>query len=342
MLPARGRALAEPEEYLKSPFRMALMDNDGVLQHPRHTDCRMVQTYAIDKRENKFFSWHIVRSRSHVKRLLTFHLRLTTHPWQTASLRMPWSTSSSCMLHFNVQSCPCWVGPKWTRRNMACLTWEIASLERQALRSPSQPGKLAETQVLIQWFSRCTVFFLCSFWSLVRMLRSYGLGVHLICSTSPHPGHFSCGVELARTVWVSEIDHRRHSSHFRNEHDRFRWVLCSFARNFFYFGSPLPVNLCLELQRMFEHSIIIRLRFSRTNFFTNERSLTPVATALVCFWCTHMHCGAKPRARAWEPCTNGATLEILRWRMSRRSAAAGERSGNMNFQLEEKHERQSF
>ena len=36
----------------------------------------------------------------------------------------------------------------------------------------------------------------------------------------------------------------------------------------------------LELQRMFEHSNIIRLRFSRTNFFANERSLTPVGLFL--------------------------------------------------------------
>ena len=43
----------------------------------------------------------------------------------------------------------------------------------------------------------------------------------------------------------------------------------------------------LELQRMFEHSNIIRLRFSRTNFFlrTNVRW-----RPLVCFWRTHRAC----------------------------------------------------
>ena len=56
-------------------------------------------------REKKLFSWHILCSRSHVKRLLTFNLHLTTHPWQTASLWMPWSTSSSYILHFKR-----WVG----------------------------------------------------------------------------------------------------------------------------------------------------------------------------------------------------------------------------------------
>ena len=45
---------------------------------------------------------------------------------------------------------------------------------------------------------------------------------------------------------------------------------------------------------------------------------------LVYFWLKH--CGAKFRPRAWEPCMQGATLEILRWRLScpRRRAAEKE------------------
>ena len=62
----------------KSPFRMALVDNDGVPQHPWH-NCRMIQTYANDRRENKLFSWHVLCSRSHVNVLwpLTFIWRFT-------------------------------------------------------------------------------------------------------------------------------------------------------------------------------------------------------------------------------------------------------------------------
>ena len=61
----------------KSPFRMALVDNDGVLQDPWH-NCRMIQTYANDRRENKLLSWHVLCSRSHVKRWpFTFIWRLT-------------------------------------------------------------------------------------------------------------------------------------------------------------------------------------------------------------------------------------------------------------------------
>ena len=45
-------------------------------------------------------------------------------------------------------------------------------------------------------------------------------------------------------------------------------------------SSSVSRAYALELQRMFEHSNIIRLRFSRTNFFTNGRSLTPVGLFL--------------------------------------------------------------
>ena len=58
--------------------------------------------------------------------------------------------------------------------------------------------------------------------------------------------------------------------------------------------------------------------------FTNELFLRTNVRwrPLVCFWRTH--CGAKlasaaalaSRLGSWEPCTNGATLEILRWRLS--------------------------
>ena len=77
--------------------------------------------------------------------------------------------------------------------------------------------------------------------------------------------------------------------------------------------------------------------------FTNELFLRTNVRwrPLVYFWLTH--CGAELRPRAWEPWMHGATLEILRWRLSCHVPESNsERSGNMNFQLEEKHERQSF
>ena len=95
-----------------------------------------------------------------------------------------------------------------------------------------------------------------------------------------------------------------------SKHDAFLCISCAFEE---FRPRIIEVRtthaMKLELQRMFEHSNIIRLRFSRTNFFHEQ---TFFWRPLVCFWCTH--CGAKPRARAWEPCTNGATLEVLRWR----------------------------
>ena len=62
---------------------------------------------------------------------------------------------------------------------------------------------------------------------------------------------------------------------------------------------------------MFDHSNIIRLRFSPTDFFlrTNVRW-----RPLFYSWLTHLRSQASASVR--EPCMHGATLEILRWCLS--------------------------
>ena len=75
-------------------------------------------------------------------------------------------------------------------------------------------------------------------------------------------------------------------------------------------------NWPVELQRMFEHSNIIRLRFSRTNVRWHP---------LVYFLVHTLRSELRPRPRAWEPCTMlyarialpiNYRLEILPWRLS--------------------------
>ena len=65
----------------------------------------------------------------------------------------------------------------------------------------------------------------------------------------------------------------------------------------------------LELQRMFEHSNIIRLRFSRTNFFY-ERTFVDARWSVFGAHIAERSFG-RGLARG-EPYANGATLEILR------------------------------
>ena len=82
----------------------------------------------------------------------------------------------------------------------------------------------------------------------------------------------------------------------------------------------------LELQRMFEHSNIIRLRFSRTNFF-NER------TFVVARWFIFGSKSAElRRSRASAECSS-CNLALPRWRLS---PDRSRRNGNMTFQLEQR------
>ena len=96
----------------------------------------------------------------------------------------------------------------------------------------------------------------------------------------------------------------------------------------------------LELQRMFEHSIIIRLRFSRTNFLY-ERTFVDARWSVF---------GARIAERSFgRGLARGSHARVALLLKSCVDACqchvpeiSRERSGNMNFQLEEKHERQSF
>ena len=61
---------------------------------------------------------------------------------------------------------------------------------------------------------------------------------------------------------------------------------------------------------MFEHSNIIRLRFSRTNFFY-ERTFVDARWSVFGAHIAERSFG-RGLARGNDACTNGATLEILR------------------------------
>ena len=100
----------------------------------------------------------------------------------------------------------------------------------------------------------------------------------------------------------------------------------------------------LELQRMFEHSNIIRLRFSRTNFFYERTfvdarwSVFGVHTAERSFGRgLGLARGSHARmAQLLKSCLDACRCHVPE--ISRESL----RSGNLNFHLEEKRERQSF
>ena len=116
--------------------------------------------------------------------------------------------------------------------------------------------------------------------------------------------------------------------HFFDSFDTTYWILFGKTHHSKH-HVPLTWSLpCqLELQRMFEHSNIIRLRVSRTNFFlqTNVRW-----RSLVCFWLTH--CGAKLRPRAmhaWHYSWNLALTLV----MSRRAAKNSKEAVTWTFNL---------
>ena len=104
-----------------------------------------------------------------------------------------------------------------------------------------------------------------------------------------------------------------------------------------------PSSSCIvELQRMFEHSNIIRLRFSRTNFFY-ERTFVDARWSVF---------GAHVAERSFRRGLGLARGSHARMALLLKSCVdacqchvpeiSRERSGNMNIQLEEKRERQSF
>ena len=93
---------------------------------------------------------------------------------------------------------------------------------------------------------------------------------------------------------------------------------------------------------MFEHSNIIRLRFSRTNFF-DERTFVDARWSVFgahiaerSFGCG---LGLARRSHARMALLLKSSVDACQCHVPEISR---ERSGNMNFQLEEKHERQSF
>ena len=98
----------------------------------------------------------------------------------------------------------------------------------------------------------------------------------------------------------------------------------------------------VELQRMFEHSSIIRLRFSRTNFFYERRSLTSDARWSV----FDAHIAERSFGRGLARGSHARIVLLLKSCVDACQCLvpeiSRERSGNMNFQLEKKHERQSF
>ena len=98
-------------------------------------------------------------------------------------------------------------------------------------------------------------------------------------------------------------------------------------------GERASINASLvELQRMFEHSNIIRLRFSRTTFFY-ERTFV-VARGLFLAHALRSEASAAASHKWRYSCVDACQCHV--------PEISRERSGNMNFQLEEKHERQSF
>ena len=98
----------------------------------------------------------------------------------------------------------------------------------------------------------------------------------------------------------------------------------------------------LELQRMFEHSNIIRLRFSQTNFFY-ERTFVDARWSV---FGAHIAERSFGRGLARGSHARMALLVLLKSCVDACQChvpeISRERSGNMNFQLEEKRERQSF
>ena len=98
----------------------------------------------------------------------------------------------------------------------------------------------------------------------------------------------------------------------------------------------------LELQRMFEHSNIIRLRFSRTNFFY-ERTFVDARWSVFGVHIAERSFGRglglargshARMALLLKSCVDACQCPV--------PEISRERSSNMNFQLEEKRERQSF
>ena len=97
---------------------------------------------------------------------------------------------------------------------------------------------------------------------------------------------------------------------------------------------------------MFEHSNIIRLRFSRTNFF-HERTFVDTRWSI---FGAHIAVqsetsAAASRVGAMHECMALLLKSCVDASVSTQChvpESSRERSSNINFQLEEKHERQSF
>ena len=92
---------------------------------------------------------------------------------------------------------------------------------------------------------------------------------------------------------------------------------------------------------MFEHSNIIRLRFSRTNFFY-ERTFVDARHGSV----FGAHIAERSFGRGLARGSHAGMTLLLKSCVDACQChvpeISRERSGNMNFQLEEKRERQSF
>ena len=87
---------------------------------------------------------------------------------------------------------------------------------------------------------------------------------------------------------------------------------------------------------MFEHSNIIRLRFSRTNFFC-ERTFVDARWSIFGSHIAERSFGLAHGSHVCMALLLKSCADACHVPESSR-----ERSGNLNFQLDEKHERQSF
>ena len=144
------------------------------------------------------------------------YLRLTVHPSANESLRTSLSTSSSCIptsMHKLLSLCRTEVDmEKYGTLVLKDLLWS------EAFRSCTQPRKLAETPVLIDWSSHCTVLHCFP----LKVMQFPNFGAHaqepwcwLFIWYVPgddlkwHPGHLSCSVEPPLAVCVKNLKWRR-------------------------------------------------------------------------------------------------------------------------------------
>ena len=191
---------------------MLLLDVEGALRHLRLT-CRTVdlQTYANDKRENELFRWRVRSVLSFSRR--TFLNRSPSSNDSPLAKRIAFlfpGRLPQAAYRLLCKNCPRWVGPESTRRCTASSTWQIALLWRQDSSSKIVLGQKSWQTLGFSFngfhVARSSLYAVAEVWCACSGAMT--LGVHLTCSnvTTTRPGNFSCSVELARTVWDSEVE----------------------------------------------------------------------------------------------------------------------------------------